>query len=139
MGLYDRFSTDKNLESGSGVLLDFGDDVKICIHRAGGSNQKFKNVMSAKLKPVRQQIDAGTLSDETANRLLAEAYAESVVVAWEGVTDSDGKPLEFTRSNCVKVFLDLPELFKAVQEAATSVANFRREQIAADVETLKNV
>jgi hypothetical protein len=138
MSLYQRFDTDRALESSTGITIDFGDGVQFGIHRAGGSNRRFKEVMTAKLKPYRHQIDTNTLSDETATRLLAEAYADAVITSWSGVNDRDGEPLSFTRENVTKVLLDLPELFRAIQDTAGNAANFRREKVAQDAETLKN-
>jgi hypothetical protein len=138
MSFYKQFSTDSNLESKAGVVLDYGAAGKITIHRAGGSNKKFGEVLTAKLKPYRRQIDAGVMADDVANRVLAEAYAESVIIGWEGVTDAEGNDLEFNRRNVVQLLTDLPELFKDIQGQANSVSNFRAEQIAADAETVKN-
>lgn len=138
MSFYKQFSTDPKLEAESGVLLDYGASGKILIHRAGGANKKFAAVLTAKLKPYRRQIEAGTMDDGVASRILAEAYADSVIKEWEGVCDAEGKPIPFTRDNVIKLLTDLPELFKDIQEQAASVSNFRAEQVAADTEALKN-
>lgn len=138
MNFYKQFSTSEDLESKVGVTLDYGAAGKITIHRAGGTNKKFGETITAKLKPYRRQIDAGTLADDVANRVLAEAYADAVIIGWEGVTDANGDALDFTRANVVKLLTDLPELFKDIQAQATDVANFRAEQIKADTEALKN-
>lgn len=138
MSLYAQFKTDPKLEAETGVLLDYGTAGKILIHRAGGANKKFSAVLQAKLKPHRRQIDAKTLEDETATRLMAEAFAEAVIVDWEGVKDEAGNDLPFTKANVVKLLVDLPEFFKNLQDQAGDAANFRAEQIAKDTETLKN-
>jgi len=126
---YDAFGTDENLEKGEGVDLDYGDCGIITIHRAGGSNKKFGSVFAAKLRPYERQMQMGTLEDGIAERLLAEAYAEAVIVGWRGVKNDQGKALAFEKKNVVKLLLDLPELFRDIQEQAQKAANFRRAGI----------
>lgn len=131
---YAMFASDKALEA-KGIWLDFG-AFKIRVARAGGSNQKFRIALEQKLRPYQLQMKTGTMDNEQALRLLAEAYAETVVLGWEGVTDSEGKAMAFTQENVVKLFTDLPELFNEVQEQAGKLANFRaleQEEAAAEV------
>jgi hypothetical protein len=76
-------------------------------------------------------MQMGTLDDGTAERLLAETYAEAVIIGWSGVKNAKGKPLEFDKKACIELLLDLPELFKDIQEQAGRAANFRRAGIEA--------
>lgn len=126
---YEQYETDKNLESGDGVVLDYGKAGSIIIHRAGGNNRKFLTVTQATLAPYRRQIQAGTLDEGTDAKLMAEIYATSVIVGWKGVKGRDGKTLPFTKANVIKLLLDLPELFADIKEQAANVANFRKAQI----------
>lgn len=126
---YNTFAADQDLESGQGIDLDYGECGVITIHRAGGSNKKFGTVFAAKLRPYERQMQMGTLEDGTAERLLAEAYAEAVIVGWRGVRDANGKLLAFDKKNVVKLMLDLPELFRDIQEQAQKAANFRKELV----------
>jgi hypothetical protein len=131
MNAYEMFQTNDKLEQETGVVLNYG-EFKIHIVRAGGSNKKFSKVLQTKMKPYRRQMDTDTLADGVAEKLLAEAYAESVILNWENVTDKDGKVLSFTKENVVKLLTDLPELFKDIQEQANKVSLFRAEEKEAD-------
>lgn len=128
---YTVFGTDKDMEQ-TGIVLNYGKAGKIRIARAGGANAKFAKVLEAKMRPHRSQFENGTMDNETANDLLIEAFAEAVVLGWEGVTDAEGKEIKFSTANVVKVFKDLPELFTDVREQATKIANFRAEEVEAD-------
>jgi len=121
---YSLFATDNKLET-DGITLDYG-AFKIRIARAGGANRKFQQVLEAKLKPHRRQIQTETLADELAHRLIIEAYAEAVLLGWDGVVDAAGQPLAFTRDNAIRLMTDLPDLFRDVQEQATKAALFRK-------------
>ncbi len=132
-GPYSIFRTDKALEK-EGIILDYG-DFKIKVARAGGANAAFQKALTSKIRPYKRQIDAGTIPDDVAEKLFLDVYAESVVLGWEGVTDEHGKPLPFSKENAVKLFSDLPDLFRDVQSQAASISNFRAEVTE---DTIKN-
>lgn len=131
MSLYKLFKSNETREKEEGILLDYG-TAKIRIRRAGGSNRKYAELLSKKLRPYKRQIENETLDPDTGIRVMAEVYADSVILGWEGVTDSENKVLPFTRDNCVKLMLDLPDLFRDIQEQAQKFANFRDEEIEED-------
>lgn len=130
MNLYDMFKTDEKHES-NGIELDYG-DCQIRIARAGGSNKKYGDLLSKRLKPYRRQMDTGTMDNTVAEKILAEVYAETVIIGWTNVKDREGNVMKFTKENCVKLLLDLPELFRDIQEQASKVANFREAEIEED-------
>lgn len=124
---YELFGTDKDLEAGRGVTLQYP-GFSITIHRAGGTNKKFAQILDQKMKPFRQRFERGLLDDETSFRILLETYAEAVVIGWKDVVDQDGKIMEFNVANVVKLFNDLPDLFDDVKSQSNKVAVFRKEQ-----------
>jgi hypothetical protein len=132
--LYEAFGTVKEYEL-DGVTLDFG-VAKFRVRRAGGSNRKFLNVLSSKLRPHRRALNAGTLPDEVAEDLQMEVYFETVVTGWEGVTDREGNALEYNLANFKKVMRDLPDLWSTLREEADNLKNFQLEEAKADGETL---
>lgn len=131
MSLYNIFETDKGLER-DGVVLDYGfnsknQPVRIRIARAGGANVKFAKVLEQKMKPYKRAIANDTMDNKVAEKLLIEAYADAVILGWEGVEDRDGNPLDFTRENVIKVLTDLPDLFLDIQQQSQKAALFRAE------------
>lgn len=128
---YKMFKTDKDLEAGKGIDLDYG-DFSITIHRAGGANQKYSKVASVKLKPLARQIQNGTADPEAVRRAMAEIYAEAVIIGWKGVRDEKDAVMKFSKENCVKFLVDLPDLFDDIQREADRVSNFRSSEIEAD-------
>ena len=59
---YKLFGSDKDVEQ-KGVLVNYG-DFRLRIARAGGSNQRFRRLLQAKLKPFRHQIDNDTMDEQ---------------------------------------------------------------------------
>lgn len=114
MNLYEMYEMDENVEK-DGIVLDYG-DAKIRIARAGGSNQKYNKTIARLSKPHKRSIQTETIDLKTLDALMVEAYAEAVVISWEGVNDRDGKPIAFSKKACIKLFTDLPELFADVKE-----------------------
>jgi hypothetical protein len=128
MSFYKTFGTSEELENGKGLDLDYGDDGVITIHRAGGSNKKYTTVAAQKLKPYARKLQNGTADADTINKVMAEIYADSIIIGWKGVKDAEGKALKFTKENVVKLLTDLPDLFEDIQDQATKLSNFRAEQ-----------
>lgn len=131
MNLYNTFETDKSLER-DGIVLDYGfnsknEPIQIRIARAGGANAKFAKVLENKMKPYKRAIANDTMDNKVAEKLLVEAYADAVVISWNGVEDREGTALDFTRDNVVKVLTDLPDLFMDIQSQSQKSALFRAE------------
>lgn len=124
----DVFLTDADRESGEGIRLDYGEAGAIWIHRAGGKNKKFQSVQTARLKPYERQLASGTMDPDVADRLMAEIYADAVIIGWDKV-HRGGKMIKYSRDNVIKLLLDIPELFNDIQEQAFKVANFRAVMI----------
>ena len=138
MSLYKTFKTDSNLET-QGIYLEYGfvdDDatrpIRILISRAGGSNARFAKLLEAKTKAHRRAIQTETLDSKLADRLFKEVYAEAIVLGWMNVQDAEGKDMEFTRDNVVKLFDDLPDLWADLREQSNKASLFRMETLEKD-------
>ena len=42
-----------------------------------------------------------------------DLFPKFVIVGWDGVLDSDGEPVEFTKENCADLLAALPDWFRA--------------------------
>lgn len=132
MNLYKTYKTNDSLEK-EGTLIEVAEGVKMRIARAGGNNTRYGKLLGERMKPHRRQMENGTLDDKVADRIIYEIYADTVILGWEGVTDQNDKPLEYTRENCIKLLTDLPDLFREIQEHATKLENFRQAALEEDV------
>ena len=132
MSLYNLYETDHDVEKG-GVILNYGEGVRIKVARAGGQNVDFGKCIERLTRQHRDHKGNLTgISDTFASELWMQAYAESVVKDWEGVSDREGKPLKFSPENCVKLFKDLPDLFADVRAAAENISNFLADKVEED-------
>jgi len=124
--------TDLKIET-DGFTHRITDKMSFRLARAGGANAKFSKAMEAKTRPYRRQIQEDTMDITLANKLLIEAFAETVVLGWEGITTTNGKKIPFTPEAAIKLFTDLPDLFNELREAAGKQSNFRATEVLDDV------
>lgn len=136
--IYKMFGTDENKEQ-EGIVLNYSDIFWLRISRAGGSNERYKKVLTEKLRPYRRAIQTETITEEMSRKLLMEACAEGLVLAWGSKKYGDGKmpaktgeAMDFTVENVVRFFTDLPDIFQDVQEQAGKVSLFRQTEVEGD-------
>lgn len=132
MGTYGAFGTDESLEK-KGIEIDYGDAGTFLVARAGGANKKFQKMVEQKFRPYRRQVQAGTMDNDVADRLLAEVFASTVLIDWDGVTDEQGEEMACTAENAVKLFTDLPDLFSDLREQAQEASNFQALEVENDL------
>lgn len=132
MSLYGVFETDLDMEA-AGVWLDYG-DFRIRIASAGQGNKNYVRYAEKKLKPIRRAVEAGAISNDRSQAVMADIYAKTVILDWEtngkkGIEARNGKILPFNIENVEKTLLNLPRLFMDLQEQAGSLATFRKEEM----------
>lgn len=133
------YKTNPGLEE-KGVVIEYGEGVEITIARAGGQNKKFAKVLTRLTKSHRRAIQTDTLDEKIGRRIMLQAYAQTIVKDWKGITkdiitenDTDATtPLECTEENIIKVFEALPDLFEDVSKMSNNISLFREEILAAD-------
>jgi len=120
--IYNALKTDPAAEQ-DGIVLDFG-DFTVTVARAGGENEKFKKALRRRMDKHKRAIQFESLPEEVANRILAECYAEAVVLGWEGVCDEQGNEIPYSPEACMKLLQELPEFFATIREEASKISNF---------------
>lgn len=147
MSMYSQFTTDKNAET-DGIYLDFG-DFRVKVRRAGGANKEYTKVLAEITNPYQRALKLGTIGDDQARGFFHEAYAKAIILDWQyKATDVDtgevdwisgmedpatGQIVEVSPEVIVATFKMLPDLFLEIQEAASSMRNFRTESDKAAV------
>ncbi len=116
----------------------------LLVARSGGANARFSSVFERRSEPHQRKLrNSEKLGEEIAAKLLAETYAETVVLDWSTkddkgaitphvIYDGEGNEMLFTFDNVVKLFIDLPDFFAMVRSDAGNYANFRRASQEAD-------
>jgi hypothetical protein len=123
MSTYKSFKTSENLER-DGIILDLGDVGKFRIARAGGRNVRYQKRLEALLRPHRRALQTETMSEEVAREVTIQAFSETVILGWDGVTGPDEQPLPFSVDNCKRLLSDLPDLFNEIRRFAENSSLF---------------
>lgn len=120
------FKTDKKQES-EGIWFELLDGVKFKLKRFGGMNNTSAKAAVAKYhKPYAAVIASGSLPDEKALEISVKVFVEGCMLDWEGV-EIDGKKVDFSFDDAVKLLVSLPELAQALIEHASDKDNYRVE------------
>lgn len=130
--IYEMFATDLKIET-EGFTHHISDKISFLLARAGGANAKFAKAMEIKTRPYRRQIQEDTMDLALANKLLIEAFAETVILGWEGITTPSGKKIPFSVEAAIALLIALPDLFNELREAAARQSNFRAAEVEEDV------
>lgn len=135
--VYQRFGSSTEMET-KGVVMDYEcphGTFSICIKRAGARNPEWKKVYNTIMKPRADDILAGKVTEAENKILLAEVWAKTVVVGWDGVIDSEGKQVPYSYENCYELFCFMPDLLNDVIADSHLVSNFQEE---VKIKTAKN-
>lgn len=93
--------------------------VAIRVRRAGGMNQDYAIRLVTNTAPYRIALTAETLTDDTADRILARTYAETIVAHWWRPDPASGDPLLIcTPDNIEAWLLANPLIFQQIQDVA---------------------
>ncbi|MEE8579558.1 MAG: hypothetical protein V3S78_06355 [Hyphomicrobium sp.] len=68
------------------------------------------------------------IPEDTDVEMMAEAFFEAIVTDWRDLQAKSGKELAFSKKNFVKVMVDLPLLFDAVQIRSKNWTTYKLEQ-----------
>ena len=132
--LHQGFETDTNLEASAGVAFDYGRYGTFILRRAVHRNHPYAKAMKEKVLPyleTRGELADGE-DDTGANKLMAEIYAETVIV---GLKTADGQKIAYddaAKKGLVKLFVAAPDLFTKIQNDASEAANFRKKKTEAE-------
>ena len=110
-------------------------DVELLIARS--TSPKFKKRMQALGKPFRRQLRNGTLSDDKALEMYADAASKYILLDWRNVIEGE-KPVKYTPEIGYRYIMQLEEFRDAIDELSKDLEAFREEYVEESEENLKN-
>jgi hypothetical protein len=128
----EAYKSDRDAEK-EGIWFVYPNGIKFLMARAGGSNNRYKRMLSKALRPHRRVIDQGRMDPDLSDELLRRVYANTVLLDWEGIKDEKGKSIPYTPQAGEEFFAAIPELFSELIDRATEAQNF----VDAEVEEAK--
>lgn len=111
-----------------GVWEDFGGGTKVLIARIG--NKRYETRLNALMKPYKRQIRAGSMPDETMDKIIIQVMSETIVLGWEGLTEN-GKALKYSEAEANRILTDprYKEFRNLVSDAAQDAAIYRELEV----------
>jgi hypothetical protein len=136
MSLQQAYANDADKEVG-GVWLQYKHGVELLMRRAGGLNVHYEKTLQRKVAPHRRKLrNEEELSDDLSDRLLAETYAETIILDWRtrqadgthvDTLEWDGAQHKYDKKLMVAILCKLPDFFNAVRSDAQSRGHFTAE------------
>lgn len=127
MSLRQKLKTSETLEKdGIEFVLD---NTRVTLARAGGKNQKFNAAMERIYSQYGRAIEHNLLGNDQALKMIAYAYAETVIRKWEtlvddewrvGIEQDDGSLASDTVENRVEYLNEVPDFFTEIRNTATA-------------------
>jgi len=106
MANIENLKTDAIKES-DGVWIDYGLGVRLKIARA--RNPKYKEFLRKLVEPLKVDMRAEKTSMEELNKALITVRANTILLGWENIEDSNGNQIPYSAKKAEEFFSD-PEL-----------------------------
>lgn len=137
MSIFNQFKTSKIAEE-EGILIKFAanEDGSIPTFKIGRqcrSNTKWAKTFEAKVRPYKDEIADKTIETEVAEKINIEVFCSAIVLGWENIKDENGKDIEYSLDNAVKLMTDLPDLYDVLNTKSLTMENFLSTKIKSDV------
>ncbi len=124
MNPYDYYRRRDSEGDALGVWVPIG-PFQFRLRRATRSNALFATLMDTKFKPAQLAMTTNGSKFEIAEQLMAEIFAEAVVVDWLNITDNAGAVVPYGYNRCVRLLTDIPDLFEDIRDLARRQSTFR--------------
>jgi hypothetical protein len=136
-----NFSHLKNLDvkgkTADFVIYQINGEPTITLKPATEANKPYFNAVLKRSRRNMRAVQSGAINQvmiKENREQDRDLFPRFVVVGWDGILDSDGEPVEFTKENCADFLAALPDwLFDEVRDFAGKSSNFSGEM--PDIET----
>ncbi len=130
--LFGTFGANPFLEQAGVIVpytLDDGTAIKFKLRRAGLRNTEWKRAYNRMVKPNEDRVLSGEITEDEMKGLLAVVYAEAVILGWEGIKDSDGKEVAYSKELAIELLQFFPDLFTLIINSAHSRSNYQETEL----------
>lgn len=145
-------AVDIDKESKNGVWIPV-QGVRFKCLRAGGSNARYQRANEMAYLETRKALQERVAEEEDTeftpssveyksafSRMfqdkLRATFAETVVVGWDGVVDTEGERIPYSPEACLALFEEVPDLLDILVEEAGEGEKFLRDVIEEAKDTL---
>lgn len=128
--LFARYETDQDKErKGVPVIID---GATFYLRRAGGHNRAYRYALATAARSFVDVLKGAEQNPQAAfdaqDDITQQAFAEAVIIGWEGVDGRDGQPLEFSKENFLDLVRSCAPVWDLLREAAIDDDRFKATQ-----------
>lgn len=130
------FGSDKK-KAAEGVPISMGynqNDEEVTVWVAEVNNPKH---LAAQRKNAKM-LEATRRNQKRHDAVLAKVVAEGILIKWEGMLDSNKKPIESSLQNKTKMLVKYPKFFQAVMGESMNEDNFALPEDMGEKEAAKD-
>jgi len=121
MDIIAAFATDEKLET-EGKWFPLSKTAKILVARSG--NEKFVTLLREQMKEAQLDLSSGDEAEKLAEEVLIDVMSRTVLVGWEGLTDSAGKPVPYTHDQA-RTYLRVKDFRRKVSALSENFEAYR--------------
>ncbi len=124
------FVTNPDLET-EGVTFKLGNGLGFKLRRAGGANRPFSIFVAEQFKLKKDELENASEdeSEQISRSVMYPAYARFVVLEWFGFKEPDGKDIQFSAENCMRLFTQSREIYEHIVTQSNKLANYRYKEV----------
>jgi len=114
---------DRKKES-EGVKVFLDDTTWLLVARI--DNPRYREAAMKLSLQQRRAIQSGRLSAEKQQEIMADIYADAILLGWDGLTEN-GAPVEYSKANAKRLLMEYRGIWDAVDQASRDDALFAAE------------
>ena len=133
----DELVRERNVEGEIGVWLRVTDTIFFHVLCQSDANPRYRELGPKRFRELRRQANAKATPEQITER-WAELFTDCLILGWEGVVDTDNRPIPYSREACVAFIVAHPRLIKVIDKYTEDETNFRSERKDDAIEEGKN-
>ena len=91
---------------------------------ARANNTEYQKRFRVLSKPYDEEIEKGTLDNDTSVKILIECCADTILVDWSDFVDCEGKEWEYNKKNAIELLTDDKDAYEAVVKFSRDINNY---------------
>lgn len=130
MANINSIKTDLNKEN-EGAWVDYVLGIRLKIARS--RNPKYQELLRSITAPKIIEIREDKMELEDFNKLMAEVRAKTILLGWENIEDTDGKPIPYSSVKALEFFKnpELKDFYKFVVAVSENADQYKKELVEA--------
>ena len=118
-------------QKGVWITIDLGDGgapFKFLLARYGRNNRKWAAKADLYYRQNKRRVDANLVPPEEERQAFMKFFVEAVLLDWEGVADTDDRPIPYSSEAALKLFAGCGGLYEYLLEESQDIVNFQDQE-----------